>query len=763
MLENLKDKRILSVLIYQSLVSMILVIICTMISSFLTYDLLQTRISKWSIDINNKLIKNYNDVFISSIVVSSENIYDQILRTQYGNDSSLSNVKYFLKNPVEDNLLGIRDITNYFKSIAQTNPLIREVGIFYVGNHLIASNDTVKFDYFYDFYECDIDYFLDKEKEIRRNGEINSINGFSTNDSILIMRPIIVADKVNALMFINYSIKAFNKKLEETIPDELGKLLVLNKQGIVIYDNNNKDEGEHYKQLEIYNEELDINDEGYYLLNNGNSGSNILSYMTDERGWKYISVIPEQFYMEPIQYLLKNLFICALVSLFTGMLFTIIVSLWQSRSMNKIVKLCNETGKPVSSSFQIMDAYGFIRSTLTGLIKKVESQTDEINKLMPILRDNFAAWFMSTKPSHASEVNDTMLLMRVRFPFEKYVIIAVKAVYIMENATLEDDEYEPGYAMAEARLVLEQEFNNNDSVGVFSQNSNYLTGLVNFNYSKKTFEEKCKGLFPQPFHGFRYYISSGEVRTELKKLTGTANSTIESLRSSYLYPETGYYPYDYSIKKALAEKEPDVLKTLSAFSEAVRYKDAKRASDYLCTLTEQLKKGRSSVRYAQKIMLEVSSIIEKAGHSNELSKELILAFQGCNDIVSLKKTLIDIITEEFSGKIDAPGNSVMIANEAKNYIDQNLTNTQLSLQMISDMLNVTTQYMSQIFHNTIGMTFTEYITNEKMKLALELLEETSINIINISEKIGYSSPQYFIRRFKMHFGITPSAYREKMK
>jgi len=762
MLINLKDKRILSFLVYQTLISMILVIICTMISSFLTYDLLQTRISKWSIDINNKLTKNYNDVFISSIVVSSENIYDQILRAQYGNDSNLSNVRYFLKNPVEANLLGIRDVTNYFISIAQANPLIKEVGIFYVSNHLIASNETVKFDYFYDFYESDIDYFLEKEEEIKRNGEINSINGFSTKNSILIMRPIIVANKVNALMFIDYSTEAFNKKLEEAIPDEIGKLLVLNKQGVVIYDNNNENVGEHYKQLDIYNEEMDDNDEGYYFLKDGKSVISILSYMTDERGWKYISVITEQFYLEPVQYLLKNLFICAIVSLLTGLLFTIIMSLWQSRSMNKIVQLCNETGKPVSSTLQIRDAYGFIRSTLTGLIKKVESQTEEINKLMPILRDNFAAWFMSTKPSDASEVNDTMLLMRVRFPFEKYVIIAVKAVYNIENATLEDDEYEPGYAMAEARLVLEREFNSNDSIGVFSQNSNYLAGLVNFDYSKKTFETKCKVLFSKTFHGFRFYISSGEVTTDLVKLTGTANFTIESLRSSYLYPETGYYPYDYS-KKSSEEKEPDVLDNLSGFSEAIRHKDAKRASDYLYTLTDQLKKGGSSIRYAQKIMLEISSIIEKSGHSDELSKELILAFQGCNDIISLRKTLIDIIIEEFSSKTDTSGNSVMLVNEAKKYIDQNLTDTQLSLQMISERLNVTVQYMSQIFHNTAGMRFTEYIANEKMKLACKLLEDTSLNIINISEKIGYSSPQYFIRRFRMHFGITPSAYREKMK
>src|SRR5690606_28439653 len=55
----------------------------------------------------------------------------------------------------------------------------------------------------------------------------------------------------------------------------------------------------------------------------------------------------------------------------------------------------------------------------------------------------------------------------------------------------------------------------------------------------------------------------------------------------------------------------------------------------------------------------------------------------------------------------------------------------------------------------------EYIKNYRIEKARELLEESDLNITEITYKIGISSRSYFSKLFKAHYGITPKQYLEQ--
>jgi len=59
------------------------------------------------------------------------------------------------------------------------------------------------------------------------------------------------------------------------------------------------------------------------------------------------------------------------------------------------------------------------------------------------------------------------------------------------------------------------------------------------------------------------------------------------------------------------------------------------------------------------------------------------------------------------------------------------------------------------------MTVTDHIEKLRMDKAIRLLIETDYNITKISAQIGYSSDNYFIRKFKQLYHITPNEYRRK--
>ena len=69
--------------------------------------------------------------------------------------------------------------------------------------------------------------------------------------------------------------------------------------------------------------------------------------------------------------------------------------------------------------------------------------------------------------------------------------------------------------------------------------------------------------------------------------------------------------------------------------------------------------------------------------------------------------------------------------------------------------------LAPVFKNLTGRTLVEYLTEIKMKRALDLLKTTDFPVTQIALDLNYESLSHFIRTFKRVYGIAPSAYRKK--
>lgn len=94
------------------------------------------------------------------------------------------------------------------------------------------------------------------------------------------------------------------------------------------------------------------------------------------------------------------------------------------------------------------------------------------------------------------------------------------------------------------------------------------------------------------------------------------------------------------------------------------------------------------------------------------------------------------------------------------YIDEHYMN-ELSLKSLSEELSMNSQYISKLFKTTKSVTFSEYLSDVRIRKAKKLLLETTDTIAAIGLSIGYNDPNYFTRAFKKHEAITPKQYRAK--
>lgn len=99
---------------------------------------------------------------------------------------------------------------------------------------------------------------------------------------------------------------------------------------------------------------------------------------------------------------------------------------------------------------------------------------------------------------------------------------------------------------------------------------------------------------------------------------------------------------------------------------------------------------------------------------------------------------------------------------AVHYIQNNYQKP-ISANTAAKEVGISSAYFSTLFKQETGLSFTEYLTEFRMEKARQLLEDKSIYIYEIGDRVGYPDPNYFCKVFKRCTGMSPAAYRKKSK
>ncbi|WP_105617357.1 AraC family transcriptional regulator [Vallitalea okinawensis] len=93
------------------------------------------------------------------------------------------------------------------------------------------------------------------------------------------------------------------------------------------------------------------------------------------------------------------------------------------------------------------------------------------------------------------------------------------------------------------------------------------------------------------------------------------------------------------------------------------------------------------------------------------------------------------------------------------YINMNFGKN-IHLYNLSELYFISPNYLSRIFREATGFTFTEYLNHVRINEAQKLLLESHLNITHISECVGYQNITHFGRVFKSMTGLSPLKYRK---
>lgn len=85
----------------------------------------------------------------------------------------------------------------------------------------------------------------------------------------------------------------------------------------------------------------------------------------------------------------------------------------------------------------------------------------------------------------------------------------------------------------------------------------------------------------------------------------------------------------------------------------------------------------------------------------------------------------------------------------------------LHLNQIAEELFVTSNYLSRLFRQETGKSFSDCLSQLRIEKACELLGSSTLKIYQIGESVGYPNPRYFSEWFQKQKGMSPGDYRSK--
>lgn len=146
---------------------------------------------------------------------------------------------------------------------------------------------------------------------------------------------------------------------------------------------------------------------------------------------------------------------------------------------------------------------------------------------------------------------------------------------------------------------------------------------------------------------------------------------------------------------------------------------------------------------------------------DKLSNEIAIQIEQLKTLDEARAYFINIIRQYCELAVEKNyAHLDPLSRQAVIYIKTHLTDN-LTVKRTAKALLVNANYLSGKFHRDVGMTFIDFVNQERTAQAAALLKHTNMQIQQIAAMAGYNHTSYFAKQFLRFHGVTPREYRSQ--
>lgn len=228
-------------------------------------------------------------------------------------------------------------------------------------------------------------------------------------------------------------------------------------------------------------------------------------------------------------------------------------------------------------------------------------------------------------------------------------------------------------------------------------------------------------------------------------------------------------------RRIVNEKEEfkEYQKNVSELKNLIRLMergDFLKVQDYFCEYFQKASREQRNYQYVREEILGFfqnvyGMFIAEKGIQELISEKKIFRkkIQTISSINELEKAvrqkleylqMLEGRTQERMEK----GKKEYVCTYVKKYIMDHYQ-TVVSVETIAEELGLSVNYVRNIFKDYAGITLNEYLTEYRLKQALELLRNPKLRVREVGKMVGYENSSYFGTVFAKKYNMTPNEYK----
>ncbi|MBR3325936.1 MAG: helix-turn-helix domain-containing protein [Atopobiaceae bacterium] len=162
---------------------------------------------------------------------------------------------------------------------------------------------------------------------------------------------------------------------------------------------------------------------------------------------------------------------------------------------------------------------------------------------------------------------------------------------------------------------------------------------------------------------------------------------------------------------------------------------------------------------ATRFAIEGGMEAEEAYNASDLYIQRMDRLQDVEEVIRLRTDMMRFFTERMANikKEGVYSRPVVLAQD---HIRAHLSE-RIHVDELADVVGLNASYLSTLFRRETGLTITDYVAEERIATAKNMLRYSEMTAAAIATSLGFSTQSYFTKVFREHTGFTPSEFRKR--
>lgn len=724
--------------------------------------------------VNQKMLEHLYRTMEETIFNKIENLYLDISTDLIAD----SGVLFFFNHPVDGNHARIAQVYYYLKDIVLANhDIVKSVFVYYRKNDMVISSAAgLKYLEQYKLNTLDDAQYISRLEQTDSNtiwlmsDVLNSETNTLEKEFIFLRTYPYTTLGIESKGCIGIHVKsnALLNIMKQSSFEDMGKIFLVDREGQIFSGSNESDfHSEIYKGR--YFDKIMSTDETYNdFIADVNGVKSMVSFITIKQAdWKLVNITPVEVFYEQSAMIQRALIIICILVLLVGMVISNIFTMNIYNPLKAILDNVKKMfGNPTLHNEKFENEYIFIDNVINNLSVKVVKLENTINANLPIIKHNFVIGLLNNNLHNETEINNRLRFLNLTFPGSFFRA----AVLQLDEKTIENINVENIQFIKYNLIQQIESISDYDNLYLAAELSDYQIGII------ANTRTKDKRTVIKVLNQLISYIHSNFIISAIASIGKEVESSMEIhtsfaeckllLKYAYFFPRKAILEGEEILIREQSEEEiPSNI--LDKFGHELKNRNLEGLGEAISIFGEHVLRGNYSANHCHRKIAELLYIFNQYLDSisyldiDGIKSNISTSFSNVKNFIEFQHWIFKAANDVFE-HIASRSKTQMeeIIGKVKEYVIQHIDG-ELSLDSVAEKVYLSPRYLSKVFKEVTGTNFTDFITEQRMEKAKELLLNSDMSIEEISKKVGYNSSAYFIKKFKEFYGATPKNYKYK--